>query len=97
MIFSPATHFYFDHPQEPDPEEYGNFWATRVISTKKLFKFNAESFYDNIDESMMGGALTKQTACGKGTVKCIPLKKPENLIGMCHDIVQNLILQVSCQ
>ncbi|CAG5129713.1 unnamed protein product [Candidula unifasciata] len=32
VILSHATHLYFDHPDEPDPEERGNYWATRFTA-----------------------------------------------------------------
>jgi len=38
VVFNPATRVYFDHPQEPDPEERGNFWATTYSDTRKVFK-----------------------------------------------------------
>ncbi|WAQ95735.1 HEX-like protein [Mya arenaria] len=43
VILTQATNLYFDHPQEPDPEERGLYWATRFTDTKKVFRFMPES------------------------------------------------------
>ena len=42
-----ATHLYFDHPQEPDPEEKGLTWATRYIDDKKVFDYRPEDLFGN--------------------------------------------------
>ena len=44
---SHATHLYFDHPQEPDPEEPGLTWATRYIDDKTVFDFRPDDLYGN--------------------------------------------------
>lgn len=38
-MFAHASHLYFDHPQEPDPEERGFFWAARYSDTRKVFGY----------------------------------------------------------
>ncbi|KAI0210574.1 N,N'-diacetylchitobiase [Lamellibrachia satsuma] len=81
VILSLASHLYLDHPQEPDPEERGLYWATRYIDTQKVFKYRPDNVYDNIDEERFGKPITKDKACSS-TVNCVPLKKPENIIGM---------------
>ena len=39
VVLAHATHLYFDHPQEPDPEDRGYYWATRFIDTQKTFGY----------------------------------------------------------
>jgi len=75
-----ATHLYFDHPYEPDPEERGYYWAPRFIDTRKTFGFMPDDLYANADVTRMGDPIVD--LCNnmyKG--KCIPLKKPENVAG----------------
>ncbi len=81
MILSPSTILYFDHQQEPDPEERGMYWAVHYSDTRKVFGFMPDSFYDNIDEEIMGKPLSKKEACDGGVVNCIPLTHPDNMIG----------------
>ena len=81
VVLSPATHTYLDHPYEPDPEERGLCWAARFVDTKKVFAFQPDSFYDNMDFLTSGEPLDKETACAEGTVKCVPLEKPHNVVG----------------
>ena len=52
MIISHSTHFYFDHPQEPDPEERGYYWATRFTDTAKTFGYYVDDVYENIEETL---------------------------------------------
>ena len=78
---SQATHLYFDHPQEPDPEERGLYWATRFTDAYKTFGFLPDSLYDNIVEERSGKPLTKADVCGADMAKCDRLKRPENIIG----------------
>ena len=42
-----ATHLYFDHPQEPDPDENGLTWATRYTDDKKVFDFRPDDLFGN--------------------------------------------------
>lgn len=79
---SHATHLYFDHPHEPDPEERGLYWATRFTNTRKTFSFMPDSMYDNIDVKRSGEPLTAKDVCGADFSKCVPLLKEENIIGM---------------
>lgn len=80
VILTPATAVYFDHPQEPDPEDWGLHWATRYIDIKRTFFFAPDSYYDNIDFDFWGNRISKQHMCGT-KIECPPLKSPENIIG----------------
>ncbi|XP_052788332.1 uncharacterized protein LOC128223112 [Mya arenaria] len=82
VILTPGTNLYFDHPQEPGPEERGLYWATRFTDTKKVLKFMPEAFYDNIFEDRSGNPLSKEDICGEDLSKCTPLEKPGNIIGI---------------
>lgn len=82
VILSLATNLYFDHPQEPDPNERGLYWATRCTDTKKVLKFMPNSIYDNIFEERSGRPTTKQNICGKDLKFCELLKQPNNIVGM---------------
>ena len=84
MIISHATSFYLDHPNEPDPEDPGLYWAARFIPDRKTFGYMPESVYDNIDFDMMGNPLDEDDVCG-GIIGpgCVPLDegKEGNVIG----------------
>lgn len=82
VVMSQATHLYFDHPYEPDPEERGFYWATRYTDTAKTFSFQPDSLYRNIDTNRSGQKLTLADVCGPDGKKCVQLQKPGNIIGM---------------
>ncbi|XP_012942012.1 uncharacterized protein LOC101851597 [Aplysia californica] len=83
VVMAHGTHFYFDHPYEPDPEERGYYWATRYTDTKKAFMYSAARFYDNIAERRSGQPVTEGEKCGQDIQKnCPQLKDPENILGM---------------
>ena len=82
MILSQATHLYFDHPYEPDPEENGFYWATRFIDTQKVFSFMANDIYENIDVDRFGAPLSREKIC-KPKGMCPPLNITNNVIGKC--------------
>jgi hypothetical protein len=88
VILAQATNIYFDHPQEPDPEERGLYWATRFTDTYKVLKFIPDSLYDNIFEERSGMATTKTKICGPNSEKCEQLERKENIIGMINIILQ---------
>ncbi|ESO95988.1 hypothetical protein LOTGIDRAFT_174972 [Lottia gigantea] len=81
VIMCQATHLYFDHPYEPDPEERGYYWAPRFTDTKKTFSFMPDDVYQNIDFTRFGDPLDQKTFC-KDEETCPTLTKPENIIGM---------------
>lgn len=76
---SHATHYYFDHPHEPDPEERGLYWATRFSSTKKAFSFVADDIYKNIGYDVWGTLRNKTEICN--TFPCPPLNNKANVLG----------------
>ena len=78
---SQATDLYFDHPYEPDPEERGQYWATRFTDTYKTFGFQPDSLYANIKEERSGKPLTVTDICDDDMSKCPALEKRENVIG----------------
>ncbi|VDI78298.1 hexosaminidase, partial [Mytilus galloprovincialis] len=82
VIMSHATHLYFDHPYEPDPEERGLYWAPRFTDSYKTFGFLPDNLYENIDVTRMGVPLSKSDVCGVNNNKCPPLLKPENIAGV---------------
>ena len=47
VVMSMGTHLYFDHPQEPDPEEIGLFWATRYADDRMVFDFMPDDLHSN--------------------------------------------------
>ena len=79
---SSATHLYFDHPHEPDPNDRGLYWATRMVPLAKVYGFMPARYLDNIDATNIGRTLTKEQACKENLVKCVKLEKPENIIGI---------------
>ncbi|XP_046346570.2 uncharacterized protein LOC124127161 [Haliotis rufescens] len=82
VIMSQATHLYFDHPYEADPEERGLIWATRFTDTRKVFDFSPLNLYSNIDWGRSGEPLSTADVCGDDGSHCVQLTSPENVIGM---------------
>lgn len=82
VVMSQATHLYFDHPYEPDPEERGYYWAPRFTDTRKTFGFMPENLYNNADVARSGQPLTEEQVCGKDAKNCVKLEKPENIVGI---------------
>ena len=75
-----ATHLFFDHPYEPDPEERGYYWATRFTNTEKTFGFIPDNLYANADVKRNGEPITNLCE-NMYKNKCVSLKKPENIAG----------------
>ena len=76
-----ATHLYFDHPSEPDPEERGFYWATRFTDTPKVFGFMSDDLYANIKVKRTGAPLTREEFCRTQDV-CPDLMHKANVVGM---------------
>ncbi|XP_067653394.1 beta-hexosaminidase-like [Haliotis asinina] len=81
VIMSQATHLYFDHPYEADPEDRGLVWATRFTDTRKVFGFSPLNLYANIDWDRSGAPLSTADVCGDDGSGCVQLTRPENVIG----------------
>ncbi|XP_053373998.1 beta-hexosaminidase-like [Mercenaria mercenaria] len=79
VILSMATHLYFDHPYEPDPEERGLYWATRYIDTYKVFGFMPMNIYANAEFDSLGNKINLNDLC-RGP--CPNTKAPDNFVGM---------------
>ncbi|XP_067654006.1 uncharacterized protein [Haliotis asinina] len=82
VVLAHGTDLYFDHPYEPDPEERGYYWATRFTDTYKTFGYMPDTVYENVDVRRSGDPMTKEELCGEDGSQCIPLTKPENVVGM---------------
>jgi hexosaminidase len=80
VILSPATHLYFDHPNEANAEERGYYWATRYTDLAKVFAFMPDNYYANADKTNQGAAITNLAALVGRELPA--LKKPENIVGM---------------
>jgi hexosaminidase len=79
-ILSPATHLYFDHPHEVNPEERGYYWAARYTDIGKVFGFMPDNLYANADKTRNGAPIENLEAL---VGRAMPaLEKPENLRGM---------------
>ena len=96
VVMSHATHLYFDHPYEPDPEERGLYWAPRFIDTLKTFGFMPDHLYQNIDFTRMGAPLNREDVCGANNAECPELQKPENVIGKPYLFKRKEIVIFSC-
>ena len=81
VVVSHATHLYFDHPQEPDPEERGYYWATRYTDTRKVFHFLPDSLYDNIDTDRMGHPQDRVDVCTKHACTTLNAGHRNNIVG----------------
>lgn len=77
---SQATHLYFDHPYEPDPEERGFYWATRFTDTRKVFGFMPDDLFANVETKRSGEPLTREELCSDPGM-CANLTKKENIVG----------------
>ena len=86
---SQATHLYFDHPYEPDPEERGYYWATRFTDTRKVFGFIPDDLFANVERKRSGEPLTRDELC-KTQGACPNLVKKENIVGKASKNVVNL-------
>ncbi|CAL1528529.1 unnamed protein product, partial [Lymnaea stagnalis] len=92
VVLAPGTHFYFDHPHEPDPEERGLFWACRYIDTHKVFKFAPENLMSNADVKLTGEKITKlDLELLTETEDFTLLKKSDNVIGLQGQIWTELV------
>ena len=76
-----ATHLYFDHPHEPDPEERGLYWAPRFTNTHKTFSFMPRRLYHNADVARSGDPVERDDLCGDDGKDCVELKNPHNIVG----------------
>ena len=80
-----ATHLYFDHPQEPDPEERGYYWAPRFTPVRKVFGFMPDDLFANVDFYRSGKPFTREELCKKPG-NCVDLEKKENIKGKLHSV-----------
>ena len=78
---SQATHLYFDHPYEPDPDERGFYWATRYTDTRKAFHFQPQHLWNNVDITRFGDPYTLSDVCGKDNKGCPDLRLKDNIVG----------------
>ncbi|XP_031565064.1 uncharacterized protein LOC116300345 isoform X2 [Actinia tenebrosa] len=81
VVMTQATHLYFDHPYEPDPEERGYYWATRFTDVRKTFGFMPDDLFANVENKRNGEPLTREELC-KDPNMCVDLKNTENIVGM---------------
>ncbi|KAH9510135.1 hypothetical protein Btru_043540 [Bulinus truncatus] len=92
VVVAPATHLYFDHPYEPDPEEKGLFWACRFIDTHKVFRFMPENLLANADVKLTGEKITKlDLELLMESEDYTELNKPGNIIGIQGQIWTELV------
>ncbi|GAL02072.1 beta-hexosaminidase [Photobacterium aphoticum] len=80
VIYNHATHFYFDHPYEPDPNERGYYWAPRYTDTRKTFGYMPDDVFANADFTRAGAPISKEDVVASAGVK--KLERPENVAGL---------------
>lgn len=80
VVYNQATHMYFDHPYEPDPNERGYYWAPRFTDTRKTFGFMPDDLYANADFTRAGAPITKEQVIAAAGVKS--LERPEKVLGL---------------
>ena len=79
VVLSHATHMYFDHPYEPDPEERGYYWATRIVPARKTHSFAPDAIYENMVVDGSGKVIDRDAICAE--FGCEPLEEgKEDLI-----------------
>ncbi|CAG5119875.1 unnamed protein product [Candidula unifasciata] len=81
VVLTPATNTYFDHPYEPDPTERGLIWATRFISTKKVFTITPENIY-TIEGTTMSGQHIPECLPQIQDTQCPALEDKNNIEGI---------------
>lgn len=80
VILSHATHLYFDHPYEVNPEERGYYWAARFTDAQKVFNYMPDHVYANADKTRSGVDIDNlENYLGR---ELVPLEKPENILGI---------------
>jgi hexosaminidase len=70
---------YFDHPQEPDPEERGLQWATRFTDTEKVFGLMPDDIYANFNVDRFGNKVDLNEICENKD--CPTVDETENILG----------------
>ncbi|XP_060064623.1 chitobiase-like [Ylistrum balloti] len=90
VVMSQATHLYFDHPYEPDPEEVGLYWATRYIDTRKTFNFMPDNIFANADVKLTGKELSKEDVEKCNEDNDVLIEK-QNVIGMQGQLWSELV------
>ncbi|MBU2884221.1 carbohydate-binding domain-containing protein [Gilvimarinus agarilyticus] len=80
VVLSSATHLYFDHPYESNPDERGYNWATRYTDLEQVFAFRPDDLYANADKTFRGEEITNLEALTNKVH--VALEKPENVLGM---------------
>lgn len=79
-ILSMGTHLYFDHPQEPHPNERGLYWAARYTDVEKVFNFIPNDVYANADFTRTGEPINNLEAL---VGRPLPeLEKQQNIAGI---------------
>lgn len=80
VIMSHATHLYFDHPHEVNPEERGYYWAARYTDAAKVFGYMPDNLYANADKTRSGAVIENLDALvGRSQPR---LEKPNNILGI---------------
>ncbi|KAL8603368.1 hypothetical protein ACOMHN_039731 [Nucella lapillus] len=83
VVLSPGTHMYFDHPQEPDPEERGLYWACRYTDIRKVFTFAPDNLFANADVRLTGEAFSADEVKGLMESEDFEaLERKENIVGL---------------
>ena len=81
VILSYGTHLYLDHPQEPDPEERGLYWAARYIDTERIYKLISNNIYAAEEVDLWGNQQKYDYKTAFEVEENTKLKKKENIIG----------------
>ncbi|BFZ08610.1 hypothetical protein BsWGS_11648 [Bradybaena similaris] len=81
VVLTPSTNAYLDHPYEPDPEERGLIWATRFISTKKVFQIAPENIYTSEGVMINGQSIPECSPKNKAS-QCPELQDHDNIEGI---------------
>ncbi|XP_067667144.1 chitobiase-like [Haliotis asinina] len=91
VVMSQATHLYFDHPYEPDPDERGLYWSGRYLDTHKVFSFMPDMLYANADRKMTGEPFTEAELNKLSLENECTLTRPENIIGLQGQLWSELV------
>jgi len=86
-VLTPASHLYLDHPEEPDSNERGYYWATRYTDMRNIFSFQPFNLYNNTAYSPNWGSepgteIQPGQKCEQFPEACVNLENESNIVGL---------------
>ena len=76
VVQSHSSYLFFNHPNEPHPDEIGESLTTRYIDDKAVFKFKPDDLYSNQNTNKLLQPHDKNFS------SYTQLKNPQNIVGL---------------